>query len=323
VLVLVLVLGYVSCVPVHVTNLYAHHPVLYHHTTPLCQTTVEARTIETCHLEPEKVCETKPQTYVQITGYEKQDCKEVEVCKPVFRQRRSADPLTYVLPACEKATQEICNHVPKTEEVTKDLEFCRINHKKVCRNIEVNIPKVDCEGDDATAAEKTAPANEAEQTDEIADEETEEEEETPVEKTAPESDAEETDETAEEETETEEETPVEKTAPESGAEEVDETAEEETETEEETPAEKTVQGEENSEEEDQPAEEDTQVEEEAIVQKTVETEENPEDEDKPAEGEEVEEESLVQKQAPEETAAEEETQAEEENKPAEEAAPTE
>merc|ERR1712130_900832 len=145
--------------------------------------------------EPEKVCETKPQTYVQITGYEKQDCKEVEVCKPVFRQRRSADPLTYVLPACEKATQ------------------------KVCRNIEVNIPKVDCEGDDATAAEKTAPANEAEQTDEIADEETEEEEETPVEKTAPES----------------------------GAEEVDETAEEETETEEETPAEKTVQGEENSE----------------------------------------------------------------------------
>merc|ERR1712014_291365 len=93
----------------------------YHHLpVPLCKHSLETATKELCRLEPEKVCETKTQTYTKITGYEKGDCKEIEVCKaPVWRKKRAADPHGYIVPTCEKETKEICRPVPTTKEVSK------------------------------------------------------------------------------------------------------------------------------------------------------------------------------------------------------------
>merc|ERR1712212_1232792 len=96
---------------------------VYHAPVALCKHSLETETKELCRLEPEKVCETKTRTYTKIAGYEKGDCKEIEVCKaPVWRKRRSADPHGYlaVVPKCEKET------------------------KKICKDVEVKVPKVDC-----------------------------------------------------------------------------------------------------------------------------------------------------------------------------------
>merc|ERR1712226_1752449 len=63
---------------------YGH---VYH--GPPCTHVLVEKTKEVCYYEPEKKCETKTSTYKVITGYEKGDCKEVEVCKhPPWRRRR-------------------------------------------------------------------------------------------------------------------------------------------------------------------------------------------------------------------------------------------
>jgi len=147
----------VACGPVAGPNADPHlyAPLAYHHHVPLCKTTLETKTIERCHLEPERVCETKTQTYTKITGYEKGECKEIEVCKaPVWRKRRAASPHGYLLPACEKETKEICKQVPTTEEISKDYPLCRLNPKKVCVDVEVKVPKLDCEEEEAAADEE-------------------------------------------------------------------------------------------------------------------------------------------------------------------------
>merc|ERR1712098_229623 len=133
----------------------------YHayHVPVLCKHSLESTTKELCRLEPEKVCETKTQTYTKITGYERGDCKEIEVCKaPVWRKRRAADPHGYlaVVPKCEKETKEICRPVPTTEEVSKDLEWCYFKPKKVCKDVEVKVPKVDCGKEEEEAEEVAA-----------------------------------------------------------------------------------------------------------------------------------------------------------------------
>merc|ERR1711862_1006577 len=128
---------------------------VYHAPVALCKHSLETETQELCRLEPEKVCETKTQTYTKITGYEKGDCKEIEVCKaPVWRRKRSAEPEAdahgfgyHVVPVCEKETKEICRPVPTTEEVSKDLEWCYYKPKKVCKDVEVKVPKLDCGGE--------------------------------------------------------------------------------------------------------------------------------------------------------------------------------
>merc|ERR1711892_809008 len=139
------------CLPAAEPQLYgAVHG--YHHVPTPCKYSLETATKNLCRLEPEKVCETKTQTYTKITGYEKGDCKEIEVCKaPVWRKRRSAEPSAdaygygyHVVPKCEKETKEICKSVPTTEEVSKDLEWCYYKPKKVCEDVEVKVPKVDC-----------------------------------------------------------------------------------------------------------------------------------------------------------------------------------
>merc|ERR1712243_412649 len=53
---------------------YGHH--LYH--GPPCKHAFVEETKEVCHIEPEKVCETKTRTYKVITGYEDGECKEIE-----------------------------------------------------------------------------------------------------------------------------------------------------------------------------------------------------------------------------------------------------
>merc|ERR1712025_443413 len=121
----------------------------------LCDETIETVTKEVCRIEPKKQCETKEETYTKITGYKKEDCKEVEVCKtPILRRRRSADPqligyhAEVLVPVCDIEMQEICRSVPTMEEVTKERELCYFVPNKVCENVEVHIPNVDCSGDE-------------------------------------------------------------------------------------------------------------------------------------------------------------------------------
>merc|ERR1711926_45612 len=79
---------------------YGHH--IYH--GPPCKPAFVEETKEVCHIEPEKVCETKTRTYKVVTGYEDGECKGIEVCKKE----------------------------PVVEEKSKDFELCHLEPKKVC-----------------------------------------------------------------------------------------------------------------------------------------------------------------------------------------------
>merc|ERR1712227_70969 len=120
---------------------YGHH--VYH--GPPCKHAFVEETKEVCHIEPEKVCETKTRTYKVITGYEDGECKEIEVCKfPGFHHRkRSAEPHGYI--ECEKETKEVCKKEPVVEEKSKDFEICHLEPKKVCEEKTLKIPTLDCE----------------------------------------------------------------------------------------------------------------------------------------------------------------------------------
>merc|ERR1712061_333510 len=100
---------------------YGHH--VYH--GPPCKHAFVEETKEICHLKPNRVCETKTQTYKVVTGYEDGECKEVEVCKfPGFhhRRRRAAEPGPhYGHIECEKETKEVCKKEPVVEEKSKDI----------------------------------------------------------------------------------------------------------------------------------------------------------------------------------------------------------
>ena len=106
-------------------------------------------TKEICHLKPNRVCETKTQTYKVVTGYEDGECKEIEVCKfPGFhhRRRRSAEPGPhYGHIECEKETKEVCKKEPVVEEKSKDFELCHIEPEKVCEEKTIKVPTLDCE----------------------------------------------------------------------------------------------------------------------------------------------------------------------------------
>merc|ERR1712001_738959 len=101
---------------------YGHH--VYH--GPPCKHAFVEETKEVCHIEPEKVCETKTRTYKVITGYEDGECKEIEVCKfPGFHHgKRSAEPHGYV--ECEKEPKKVCEEktfkVPTLDCETEEKE---------------------------------------------------------------------------------------------------------------------------------------------------------------------------------------------------------
>merc|ERR1712038_1456618 len=120
---------------------YGHH--VYH--GPPCKPAFVEETKEVCHIEPEKVCETKTRTYKVITGYEDGECKEIEVCKfPGFHHKRSAEP-HYGHIECEKETKEVCKKEPVVEEKSKDFELCHLEPKKVCEEKTFKIPTLHCE----------------------------------------------------------------------------------------------------------------------------------------------------------------------------------
>merc|ERR1711936_735 len=119
---------------------YGHH--LYH--GPPCKHAFVEETKEVCHIEPEKVCETKTRTYKVVTGYEDGECKEIEVCKfPHHKRRRSAEPEPHYgvkFIECEKETKEVCKKEPVVEEKSKDFELCHLEPKKVCEEKTFKIP---------------------------------------------------------------------------------------------------------------------------------------------------------------------------------------
>ena len=121
---------------------YGH---VYH--GPPCTHVLVEKTKEVCYYEPEKKCETKTSTYKVITGYEKGECKEVEVCKhPLWRRRRAAEPKAhYGYIECEKETKEVCKQEPVVEEKTEDHELCHFTPKKVCEEKTFKVPTLACE----------------------------------------------------------------------------------------------------------------------------------------------------------------------------------
>ena len=89
-----------------------------------------------CGVKIEKECVTETKTFTKITGYEKGDCKEVEVCKHGYGFGHHG----YPVPECEKETKEVCRQVPTKEEVSKDFELCRPVPKEVC--FSYNLSKI-------------------------------------------------------------------------------------------------------------------------------------------------------------------------------------
>merc|ERR1719228_2250188 len=129
---------------------YLHHGHGYIHHGPICTHELEEVEKEFCYYDhPEKVCETKTQTYKIVTGYEKGECEEVEVCKyPHWRKRRAAGaepgPHYGYNIECEKDTKEVCKQEPVIEEKSQDLELCRYEPKRVCEDKVVKVPKLVC-----------------------------------------------------------------------------------------------------------------------------------------------------------------------------------
>merc|ERR1739838_166179 len=125
---------------------YGHH--VYHHGPP-CKHAFVEETKEVCHIEPEKVCETKTHTYKVITGYEDGECKEIEVCKfPGFHHKKrsaEANPHYGHIVECEKEKKEVCKKEPVVEEKTKEFEICHLEPKKVCEEKTFKVPTLDCE----------------------------------------------------------------------------------------------------------------------------------------------------------------------------------
>ena len=100
----------------------------HHGYGPKCEKGVKTVTKKFCGVKIEKECVTETKTFTKITGYEKGDCKEVEVCKHGYGFGHHG----YPVPECEKETKEVCRQVPTKEEVSKDFELCRPVPKEVC-----------------------------------------------------------------------------------------------------------------------------------------------------------------------------------------------
>merc|ERR1711936_412300 len=132
-----------------------HHLELHHLPGPICKLEFEKVTKEFCHLKPKRVCETKTHEYKVVTGHEKGDCKEIEVCKPLhYRRRRSPHGfLDHPYHECEteKEKKEVCAVVPTVEEKSDEVEHCHIEPEKVCEEKEVEVPKHVCEDEDSDA----------------------------------------------------------------------------------------------------------------------------------------------------------------------------
>merc|ERR1712010_343052 len=139
--------------PLHLHGHVGYHVELHHlPPPPICKLEFEKVTKEFCHLKPKRVCETKTHEYKVVTGHEKGDCKEIEVCKPLHhRRRRSPHGFLHGHPVpyheCEKEKKEVCNVVPTVEEKSDEVNVCHIEPEKVCEDKELEVAKHVCEED--------------------------------------------------------------------------------------------------------------------------------------------------------------------------------
>jgi len=132
-----------------------YHVELHHLPAPICKLEFEKVTKEFCHFKPKRVCETKSHEYKVVTGHEKGDCKEVEVCKPLHHRRRRSPHgfldhhLGHGHPyhECEKEKKEVCAVVPTVEEKSDEVNVCHIEPQKVCEEKEIEVAKHVCEED--------------------------------------------------------------------------------------------------------------------------------------------------------------------------------
>merc|ERR1711900_71210 len=120
--------------------------------TTLCEGARDNQ-VSACKLVPEKTCATETvKIGEKITGFEKGECKEIEVCAPAYgyhghhgyHGKRSAEADPGYVHACTKVTKEVCKSVPVKVDVTKDIETCTEVAKEVCEEVEKVVPKVTC-----------------------------------------------------------------------------------------------------------------------------------------------------------------------------------
>merc|ERR1712215_573890 len=120
-----------------------------YHPAP-CVKELETIKATACKLVPEKTCATETvKIGEKITGFEKGECKEIEVCAPSYGYRgyhgkRSADAEPGYVHACTKVKKEVCKSVPVKADVSKDVETCTEVAKEVCEEVEKIVPKVTC-----------------------------------------------------------------------------------------------------------------------------------------------------------------------------------
>merc|ERR1712126_281868 len=98
-----------------------------------CKHTVEEVEKEICRYEPEKKCETKTQTYKVITGYEKGECKEIDVCKHPLHHKREASAHGYGYVACVKEKKEICKASPPLKRSLRILNCVNWSLRRFAR----------------------------------------------------------------------------------------------------------------------------------------------------------------------------------------------
>merc|ERR1712126_254985 len=124
---------------------------------PHCTKALEKITVKKCRLEYTEECSTATKEIGQRISYEKGECKEIEVCKPVHfvpkyglrphYGKREAEAKAGYAPhvECEKTTKEVCKQVPVKTPVEKEFETCTRVPKEVCEDVETSAPKVTCE----------------------------------------------------------------------------------------------------------------------------------------------------------------------------------
>merc|ERR1711970_964210 len=123
---------------------------------PHCTKALEKITVKKCRLDYTEECSTATKEVGQRVSYEKGECKEIEVCKPVhfvprhghhYGKREADAHHPYIhAPECEKETKEVCKQVPVKTPVEKEVEICTNTPSEVCEDVEKKVPKVTCEG---------------------------------------------------------------------------------------------------------------------------------------------------------------------------------
>merc|ERR1711872_415288 len=122
---------------------------------PHCTKALEKITVKKCRLDYTEGCSTATKEVGQRISYEKGECKEIEVCKPVHfvpkyghrhhygKSEAEASYGPHV--ECEKTTKEVCKQFPVKTPVEKEFETCTRIPKEVCKDVETSVPKVTCE----------------------------------------------------------------------------------------------------------------------------------------------------------------------------------